>query len=85
MAKKAIPQASGSMSKGGKGAPPPVMKGKKEGFPPGSNMKTEKKEERQGKDLDHDGEKGEPAAHKARVLGSGGSGGSKKNGPAKKK
>jgi hypothetical protein len=38
-------------------------------FPPGSNMKTEKKEEKVKKDLDGDGEKGEPASHRAKVLG----------------
>ena len=33
------------------------------------NAKLEKKEEKVHKDLDGDGEKGEPAAHKAKVLG----------------
>jgi hypothetical protein len=39
------------------------------GFPKGSNMKTEHKEEKVHQDLDGDGEKGEPAAHKKKVFG----------------
>lgn len=34
------------------------------------NKALEKKEEKMGKDLDRDGEKGESAAHKKKVLGS---------------
>lgn len=34
-----------------------------------SNPFIEKMEEKSGKDLDHDGEKGESAAHKKKVLG----------------
>jgi len=29
----------------------------------------EKREEKEHKDLDHDGEKGEPSSHRAKVLG----------------
>lgn len=41
----------------------------KKPFPKTSNPKLEKREEQVHKDLDHDGEKGEPKAHQMKVLG----------------
>jgi len=37
--------------------------------PPFVKNAIEKKEEKVHKDLDHDGEKGEPLAHKTKVMG----------------
>lgn len=48
-----------------------------------SNPALEKKEEKLHKDLDHDGEKGESAAHKAKVLGKSAPKAGAKNMPAK--